>query len=56
MAIIGALNSGMRQDHSVLLNKISTGWLLRDCFCGYDGYRNVMILTVSVIVYQGGIA
>jgi uncharacterized membrane protein YqgA involved in biofilm formation len=55
MAIIGALDSGMRQDHSVLLIKSVLDGFSSIVFAATMGI-GVMFSAIPVIIYQGGIA
>ncbi|PRO64353.1 DUF554 domain-containing protein [Alkalicoccus urumqiensis] len=55
MAIIGALDSGFRQDHSVLLTKSVLDGFTSVIFAATLGI-GVMLSAVPVVVYQGSIA
>jgi uncharacterized protein len=55
MAIIGALDSGFRQDHSVLLTKAVLDGFTSVIFAATLGI-GVLFSAVPVVLYQGGIA
>ena len=55
MAVVGALNSGIRNDHSTLIAKAALDGVASIVFAGSMGV-GVLLSAVSVLVYQGAIA
>ena len=55
MAVVGALNSGIRSDHSTLIAKAALDGVASVVFAGSMG-AGVMLSAVAVLVYQGAIA
>ncbi len=55
MAVVGALNSGIKGDHSTLIAKAALDGVAAVVFAGTIGV-GVMLSAVPVLVYQGAIA